>query len=446
MAGIAQAFPLGFPANSLLLSVPMSIPTLKVRDRLSEVRYEIRGELARRARELEGQGRTLIKLNIGNPGAFGFRAPEHLQRAIADHIHDTDPYTHQQGLPAAREVIAAFHKTRGTPNATPERVFIGNGVSELIDLSLRALLNPGDEVLLPSPDYPLWSAATILNDGRPVYYRCHAGNGFLPDADELEALVSSRTRAIVLINPNNPTGAAYPRELLERIVAIAARHNLLLMTDEIYDSILYDGAQFQPLAPLAGDVPCLSLGGLSKVHRACGWRVGWAMLSGDPLAIGDFHHAMDLLGALRLCANVPGQFAIEAALHGTDTITPLCAPGGRLYEARRAVVDACAASEHLELVTPAGALYAFPGVVGAAARGFDDHAFALEMLETEDVLIVPGSSFNVPYRNHFRVTLLPQPDELREVFARIDRVLARRAEAATPASDRRAVDARAAVA
>jgi len=409
----------------------MSPPSLKTRARLSEVRYEIRGELARRARELEAQGRTLIKLNIGNPGAFGFRAPEHLQQAIAGRIADTDPYTHQQGLPAAREAIAAFHQRRGTPNASAERVFVGNGVSELIDLSLRALLNPGDEVLLPSPDYPLWSAATILNDGRPVYYRCMPENGFLPDPDEIEALVTPRTRAIVLINPNNPTGATYPRELLEHIVDIAARHGLLLMADEIYDSILYDGAAFQPLAPLAGDVPCLSFGGLSKVHRACGWRVGWAVLSGDPIASGEFHHAMDLLGALRLCANVPGQFAIEAALHGEDTIAPLCAPGGRLYEARRAVVDSVAASEHLQLVTPAGALYAFPAVAGAAARGFDDHAFALELLETEDVLVVPGSSFNVPYRHHFRVTLLPQPDDLREVFARIDRVLQRRADANT---------------
>ncbi|MGH8086612.1 MAG: aminotransferase class I/II-fold pyridoxal phosphate-dependent enzyme [Lysobacter sp.] len=409
----------------------MSPANLKTRARLSEVRYEIRGELARRARELENQGRQLIKLNIGNPGAFGFRAPEHLQRAIVDGIADTDPYTHQQGLPAAREAIAAHHRPRGTPHVSPERVFVGNGVSELIDLSLRALLNPGDEVLLPSPDYPLWSAATILNDGRPVYYRCAPENAFLPDPDEIESLVTPRTRAIVLINPNNPTGAAYPRELLERIVAIAARHRLLLMSDEIYDSILYDGATFQPLAPLAGDVPCLSFGGLSKVHRACGWRVGWAVLSGDPLASGEFHHAMDLLGALRLCANVPGQFAIEAALHGEDTIAPLCAPGGRLHEARRAVVESVAASEHLQLVAPAGALYAFPAVTGAAARGFDDHGFALELLESEDVLVVPGSSFNVPYRNHFRVTLLPQPDDLREVFARIERVLARRADAAT---------------
>ena len=408
--------------------------SLKTRERLSEVRYEIRGELARRARELEAGGRSLIKLNIGNPGAFGFRAPEHLQRAIADHIAGTDPYTHQQGLPAAREAIARFyqnrnHRARGTPNASPERVFIGNGVSELIDLSLRALLNPGDEVLLPSPDYPLWSAATILNDGRPVYYACRPEHGFLPDPDEIESLVTPRTRAIVLINPNNPTGAAYPRELLERIVAIAAKHGLLLMADEIYDGILYDGAAFEPLAPLAGDHPCLSFGGLSKVHRACGWRVGWAVLSGDPMASGDFHHAMDLLGALRLCANVPGQFAIEQALHGEDTISALTAPGGRLHDTRAALIDACAASEHLELVAPRGALYGFPAVTGAAARGFDDHAFALQLLEEEDVLIVPGSSFNVPYRNHFRVTLLPEADTLREVFARIDRVLARRAVA-----------------
>ncbi|MEO5565681.1 MAG: aminotransferase class I/II-fold pyridoxal phosphate-dependent enzyme [Luteimonas sp.] len=401
--------------------------SIKTRERLSEVRYEIRGELTRRARELEAGGRQLIKLNIGNPGAFGFRAPEHLQRAIADHIANTDPYTHQQGLPAARESIAAFHRARGTPNASPERVFIGNGVSELIDLALRALLNPGDEVLLPSPDYPLWSAATILNDGRPLYYPCDPANAFLPDPDAIAALVTPRTRAIVLINPNNPTGATYPRALLERIVAIAERHGLLLMADEIYDGILYDDATFEPLAPLAGDLPCLSFGGLSKVHRACGWRVGWAVLSGDPIASGDFHHGMDLLGALRLCANVPGQFAIEQALHGEDTISALTAAGGRLHATRHVLIEACAASEHLQLVAPQAALYGFPAVVGAAARDFDDHAFALQLLEEEGVLIVPGSGFNVPYSNHFRVTLLPEAEQLREVFARIDRVLSRRA-------------------
>ncbi len=407
---------------------------IATRTRLSEVRYEIRGELARRARELEGQGRNLIKLNIGNPGAFGFRAPEHLQQAITGQIARTDPHTHQQGLPQAREAIAAFHKARGTPNASPERVFVGNGVSELIDICLRALLNPGEEVLVPSPDYPLWSAATILNDGRPVFYKCDRENGFLPDPEQIESLVSSRTRAIVLINPNNPTGANYPRELLERIVEIARHYRLLLLVDEIYDGILYDDHVFQPAAPLAGDLPCVSFGGLSKVHRACGWRVGWAVLSGDPIACGDFHHALDLLSALRLCANVPGQLAIEHALHGADTITPLCRPGGRLYETRKALVEACEASPHLSLVAAAGALYGFPRVVGDAARGFDDHEFALELLEREHVLIVPGTSFNVPYRDHFRGTLLPEAPVLREVMARIDRVLERRAQAARPDS------------
>lgn len=413
------------------MSSTPSFPPLAIRERLSEVRYEIRGELARRARELEAQGRKLIKLNIGNPGNFGFRAPAHLQHAIADDMNRTDPYTHQQGLPVAREALAAHYARRGTPNAVPERIFVGNGVSELIDLSLRALLNPGDEVLIPSPDYPLWSAATILNDGRPVYYTCDPANGFLPDPAKIESLVSPRTRAIVLINPNNPSGASYPRELLERIVAIARKHNLLLMVDEIYDQILYDGARFVPVAPIAGDHPCLTFSGLSKVHRACGWRVGWALLSGRQDQVGEFRNAMDLLGALRLCANVPGQYAIEAAVNGPDTISALCAPGGRLYETRRAVIESCAASEHLEVVAPSGSLYAFPGVVGPAARGFDDHDFALELMEEEGVLIVPGSSFNVPYRNHFRVTLLPEASVMREVFSRIDRVLARRAEANT---------------
>ena len=406
----------------------MQDPRVAASSRLDQVRYDIRGPLSRRAHELEAAGHRVLRLNIGNPGLFGFRVPQHLRDAISASLPRSEAYCHQQGLAEAREAIAAQHRRNGV-DADASRVFIGNGVSELIDISLRALLNPGEEVLVPSPDYPLWSAATILNDGRPVYYKCDRENGGLPDPDQIESLVSSRTRAIVLINPNNPTGANYPRDLLERIVAIAQRYRLLLLVDEIYDHILYDSNVFQPIAPLAGDLPCLSFGGLSKVHRACGWRVGWAVLSGDPLASGDFHHAMDLLGALRLCANVPGQFAIEQALHGADTIGPLCAPGGRLYETRKALIEACEASPHLSLVAPAGALYGFPRVVGEAANGFDDHGFALQMLEEEDVLIVPGTSFNVPYRDHFRVTLLPEAPVLREVFARVDRVLSRRAEA-----------------
>jgi alanine-synthesizing transaminase len=406
----------------------MHSQALVTRETLRDVRYEIRGELARRARELEAQGRTLIKLNIGNPGAFGFRAPKHLQDAIAAHLPESDPYTHQQGLPQAREALSAFHKQRGTPNVTPERIFIGNGVSELIDISLRALLNVGDEVLLPSPDYPLWSAATILNDGIPRYYDCTAENNFLPDPEQIETLITPRTRALVIINPNNPTGACYPKPLLERLVAIARKHHLLLMSDEIYDGIVYDDAKFEALAPLAGDHPCLSFGGLSKVHRACGWRVGWMVLSGEATRIGDYHHALDLLGALRLCANVPGQFAIPAALQGINTIAELTNENGRLHASRQAVIEACANSEYLHLVAPQGALYAFVGVTGELATHFNDHQFAYDLMEQESVLVVPGSSFNVPYKNYFRITLLPDAATLREVFVRIERLLKRTAE------------------
>jgi len=407
----------------------MSIPSLKTRERLSEVRYEIRGELARRALELEAQGRELIKLNIGNPGAFGFRAPAHLQQAIASNLPATDPYTHQQGLPAVRETIAAHYRGRGAPNAIPERIFIGNGVSELIDLSLRALLNPGDEVLLPSPDYPLWSAATILNDGKPVYYRCAPDNGFLPDPDEIEALVTPRTRAIVLVNPNNPTGAIYPRELLEAIVRIADKHGLVLMSDEIYDEIVYDKAEFTALAKIAGDVPCLTFDGLSKVQRACGYRVGWLSMTGAKAAIEPLEAALDLLASLRLCANVAGQYAIAPSLEGPQTIAELVAPGGRLYETRQAVIESCAASRYLDLVAPKGAMYAFPSVRADRLPGFDDEAFALDLLESENVLIVPGRGFNCVPRNHFRITLLPLAPDMREVFARIERVLERLAAA-----------------
>ena len=401
--------------------------SIKPSAHLAEVRYEIRGALTRRARELEAAGLDIIKLNIGNPGRYGFEAPAHLREAIASHLHDSEAYGHEQGLEVAREAIAAQQRARGAQDVDVERIFIGNGVSELIDLSLRALLHPGDEVLLPSPDYPLWSAATILNGGKPRYYRCLATNGHLPDPDEVEALITPRTRALVLINPNNPTGAVYPRALLERLVAIAARHRLLLLCDEIYDEILYDGTSFQPLAEVAGKLPCLSFGGLSKVHRACGYRVGWMSLSGDPGRTASYRDALQLLAALRLCANVTAQWAVLPALQDAPTIGALTAAGGRLHEARRVVLESVAASQYLDLVTPDGALYAFPQVRADHFAAFDDNAFALRLLEEESVLVVPGSSFNVPRSRHFRLTLLPPPAQLHEVFVRIERVLTRMA-------------------
>jgi len=396
-----------------------------VASRLSEVRYEIRGELARRALELENQGRSIIKLNIGNPGLFEFEAPAHLREALARHLPDSDPYCHQQGLAAAREAIAMREIKRGAPNAAPNHVFVGNGVSELIDIALRGLLNPGEEVLVPSPDYPLWTAAVILNGGRAVHYPCLPENGFLPDPEALEARITPRTRAIVVINPNNPTGAVYPKELLQSLADIATRHRLVLMADEIYDGITYDDAPFHPIAPLAPETVCVTFSGLSKVHRACGWRVGWMSLSGPLKRAQDYLHALDLLSALRLCANVTAQWAIEPALHGPDTISALTRKGGRLNEARQAVIDGVARSQFLRLVRPSGALYAFPGVDTTLLPGFDDHRFALELLETEDVLLVPGSSFNVPYRTHLRLTLLPRATQIDDVFVRIERALER---------------------
>jgi alanine-synthesizing transaminase len=393
--------------------------------RLHDVHYEIRGELTRRALELEASGREILKLNIGNPGLFGFEVPAHVREALAHNVSRSGAYCHQQGLAAARAAIATQQHARGVAGANARRVFIGNGVSELIDMSLRALLDIDDEVLLPSPDYPLWSAATVLNDGRAVYYPCPAARAHLPDPNEIEALITPRTRALVLINPNNPTGAVYPRELLEELARVAQRHGLVVLSDEIYDGILYDGAQFVPFASIAPDLTVLTFGGLSKVQRACGYRVGWVSLTGAPGALSELEHAFDLLAALRLCANVPAQWAIEPSLTGPDTVSALTAAGGRLFDARRAVIEACAQSRYLELVAPMGALYAFPSIRADALPDFDDARFALELLERESVLVVPGTGFNFPARNHFRITLLPQAAQLREVFARIERVLER---------------------
>jgi alanine-synthesizing transaminase len=405
----------------------MSHRQITAATRLDEVRYEIRGELARRALAMEQQGQSIIKLNIGNPGLFGFETPPHLRAAIEQNLRRSDAYCHQQGLAAAREAIAMREIARAAPNASPDTVFIGNGVSELIDLALRGLLNPGDEVLVPSPDYPLWTASVILNGGVVRHYPCHAENGFAPDPDDIESRITPRTRALVVINPNNPTGAVYSRELLQKLADIAARHRLVLMADEIYDGILYGEATYTPIASLATETLCITFSGLSKVHRACGWRVGWMSLSGYLKRAQEYRHALDLLAALRLCSNVTAQWAIEPALHGPDTISALTGAGGRLQRTREAVIEGVARSRFLELVAPDGALYAFPSVDTTLLPGFDDHRFALDLLEQEQVLLVPGSSFNVPYRTHFRLTLLPEAEVMDEVFLRLERALDRAA-------------------
>ena len=398
----------------------MPLPRLAPSSYLDHVRYEIRGPLARRAQELEKAGHQIIKLNIGNPGAFGFRMPEAMRTAIIENLHQADPYSHQRGILPAREAVVQQQLSRGVTNITVEDVFIGNGVSELILLAMRALLNDGDEVLVPTPDYPLWTASVTLNGGKAVHYPCPPDQGFLPDIAELRKRITSRTRALVIITPNNPTGAVYPKVLLQQMVALAEEHGLVVFSDEIYDQITYDGAVHVPLATLVTKTLCVTFGGLSKVYRACGLRVGWLIFSGEKSHAQDYFLALDLMASLRLCPNVPGQYAVQAALTGHQSIHDLTKLGGRLYQTRQAIIDGIKRSRHLSVVAPQGAMYAF---VKAKTPGFNDKTFALDLLEKKHVLIAPGTSFNVPYQDHFRITLLPDETIMAEVLRRIETLL-----------------------
>jgi len=396
---------------------------IKTSESLRGVRYEIRGQLAQRAHEMERQGYEIISMNIGNPGLFGFRTPETMRMAMIENLPSSEAYCHQKGIFPAREAVVMQQQERGVLNVTAEHVFMGNGVSELIDLTLRALLDDGDEVLIPSPDYPLWTAAVRLNRGRPVHYPCPPEKGFQPDLDALKSLISKRTRAIVIINPNNPTGAVYSRELLEAMVALAEEHNLVIFSDEIYDGMVYDGAEFIPVAPLVKNTLCGTFSGLSKVYRACGFRVGWVVFNGSNELAKDYLQGLDLLASLRLCSNVPGQWGVQTALGGYQSLKDLIRPSGRLYESRQAVIRGVQASEYLTLVAPGGSMYAFIGADTSKLPDFDDQEFAMELLETQHVLVAPGSSFNVDYRNYFRVTILPQTKVIDEVFQRMEKVL-----------------------
>lgn len=394
---------------------------------LLEVKYEIRGQLANHACELEKRGYEVISLNIGNPGLFGFRTPETMRLAMIENLGQAEPYCHQKGIFPAREAVVMQQQDRGIQGVTAEEVFVGNGVSELIDLSLRALLNAGDEVLVPSPDYPLWSAAVSLNGGTPRYYDCDPQACFQPDVAQIESLINANTRGLVVINPNNPSGAVYGRETLQQLVALAEKHDIVLLADEIYDQMVYDDAEFVPMATLASDAVCLTFSGLSKVYRACGYRVGWCVFSGDLDRAQEYVHGMELLAALRLCANVPGQWAVQTALGGFQSIRELVQPGGRLHQQRQAVIARVAASSYLSMQKPMGAMYAFIKLDDRFAGKLDDRTFAQELLEDKHVLVAPGSSFNTPYTDHFRITTLPDIDTLNIVFDRIDSLLEQRA-------------------
>jgi len=397
--------------------------SIRISHALADVKYEIRGHLSARANEMERQGYEIVSLNIGNPGLFGYRTPETMRLAMIENLGQAEPYSHQKGVFPAREAVVMQQQERGLSGISVNEVFIGNGVSELIDLSLRALLNPGDEVLVPSPDYPLWSAAVTLNGGKAVHYPCPPERDFQPDLAVLESLITKRTRSIVIINPNNPSGAVYDRKCLGEIAALAERHDLIIHSDEIYDQMVYDDAEFVPLATLAGRTICLTYSGLSKVYRACGYRVGWCVFSGDLDRSESYVNAMELLAALRLCSNVPGQWAVQTALGGYQSIQLLVQPGGRLYQSRQAVIDCVAASPFLSMSKPMGAMYAFIRLADSVSRKIDDEAFAMQLLEEKHVLVAPGSSFNTPYSNYFRITTLPDPDVLHDVFERIDSIL-----------------------
>jgi alanine-synthesizing transaminase len=392
---------------------------LSTNEVLQGVRYEIRGELAARAAQLERQGYEITQLNIGNPGLFGFRTPETMRLAIIENLYQSEAYCHQKGIFPAREAVVMQQQMRGVLDITADDVVMGNGVSECIDLAMRALLNSGDEVLIPSPDYPLWSASVALNRGKPVYYQCLPENQFQPDPAEIEKQITDRTRAIVIINPNNPTGAVYSRESLEAIARLAERHGLVVFADEIYDQVLFDETVHVPMATLVHETLCVSFNGLSKIYRACGYRVGWIIFSGDRSHATTYQNSVELLASLRLCANVPGQWAVQTALGGYQSIHELTQAGGRLYQSRQAILQGVADTPGLSLVEPKGALYAFIRVQPANGAVFDDRAFALSLLESRHVLIAPGSSFNVPYRDHFRITLLPDERVLKTVFQRI---------------------------
>lgn len=391
--------------------------------RLDALRYEIRGPVYEKSLELEAQGFKVIKLNIGNPAPFGFDAPDEIIHDMIVNIRDAQGYADSRGLFAARKAVMHYTQSQGIAGVTIEDVYIGNGVSELILLSMQALLDDGDEILVPSPDYPLWTTAVALCGGKPVHYHCDEASDWNPDLADLKRKITRRTKGIVVINPNNPTGAVYDRDVLERIVRLAEQHKLILFSDEIYDKILYDGAVHHPLATLATDTLCLTYGGLSKNYRAAGFRGGWLILSGAKKSAGSYIEGLTLLASLRLCGNVPAQFAIQTALGGYQSIHDLVAPTGRLHKQMELAYDRITSIPGVTCVRPKGALYLFPKLDLKRFSFANDEQFVLDLLINQRVLLVPGTGFNYFKDDHFRIVFLPTVDELTLAMDRIERFL-----------------------
>ncbi|MGV9269483.1 pyridoxal phosphate-dependent aminotransferase [Kitasatospora sp. NPDC003701] len=387
--------------------------------KLANVCYDIRGPVLDEAMRLEEQGHRILKLNTGNPAVFGFDAPPEILQDILRNLSSAHGYGDSKGLLAARRAVVMHYEERGLHGLTVEDVFLGNGVSELIQLAMTALLDDGDEVLVPAPDYPLWTASVSLAGGTAVHYRCDEQSEWYPDLADIEAKVTDRTRAIVVINPNNPTGAVYPREVLEGLVEIARRHKLVVYADEIYDKILYDDAEHIPLATLAPDLFCVTFNGLSKAYRVAGFRSGWMVLSGDRHRARSYIEGLTVLASMRLCANMPAQHAVAAALGGRQSIKDLVLPGGRLLESRDAAYRLLNEIPGVSCVKPKGALYAFPRLDPKVYKIKDDAQMVLDLLRAERILLVQGTGFNWPEPDHFRLVTLPRAEEITDAVTRI---------------------------
>ncbi len=391
--------------------------------KLANVCYDIRGPIMQRAKLMEEEGHHIIKLNIGNLAPFGFDTPDEVRHDVIVNLPQASGYSDSKGLFAARKAIMQYTQQKAIADVELDDIFIGNGVSELIVMSMQGLLDDGDEVLVPAPDYPLWTAAVSLGGGRARHYLCDEGSGWLPDLDDIRAKITPKTRAIVVINPNNPTGALYPDDLLRDLVEIARRHQLIVLSDEIYDKTLYDGARHTSIAALADDVLFVTFNGLSKNYRACGYRSGWMVLSGDKRHAEDYIDGLNILASMRLCSNVPGQFAIQTALGGYQSINDLVAPGGRLAKQRNLAYEMITALPGVSCVKPKAALYLFPRLDPAVYPIDDDQQFVLELLEEEKVLVVQGTGFNWIAPDHLRLVFLPNSDDLTEAIGRIARFL-----------------------
>jgi alanine-synthesizing transaminase len=400
-----------------------SVRPIQKSKKLADVCYDIRGPVLEKAKQMEDEGHKIIKLNIGNLAVFGFDAPDEIVQDMILNMPNAAGYTDSKGMFAPRKAIMHYTQEKKISGVTIDDIFIGNGASELIVMGMNALLNSGDEVLVPAPDYPLWTAAVSLSGGKPVHYICDEQSGWLPDIDDIKKKITSNTKAIVVINPNNPTGALYPVELLEQIVEVARQHQLIVFADEIYDKTLYDGETHTSIASLADDVFFLTLNGLSKNYRSCGYRAGWMVVSGQKKHARDYIEGLNMLASMRLCANAPGQYAIQTALGGYQSINDLVGPGGRLLRQRDLAHKLLTDIPGVSCVKPKSALYMFPKLDPKVYQIEDDQRFAYELLAEEKVLIVQGTGFNWIAPDHFRVVFLPNADDLTEAIGRIARFL-----------------------